>query len=255
MGITLKFSRCYTVHNAKTVKKETQTMSPAIYLHEEVLLLALNDDKGTINGKAMFFEQVMAGALLSELLLGEHIKLGGSDKKQVKSAPYPPTENDLLKEAYKLIKSSDKPKDLKHWFSKFSRITDLKKRTAYGLCKKGVLEAVEVKKLWLFSQTNFPEKNTTIEDALIQRLEDAIFKDHSEVDLRTATLIALLKGSSILTIPFCSKKLKKREKRIEQIANGDLVGGATTEMIQQIQAAILITTIMPAIMAPIITGR
>ena len=46
---------------------------PDLFLHEELLLLALRDGKGTIAGS--FYQQAMAGGILSELLLGERIRI------------------------------------------------------------------------------------------------------------------------------------------------------------------------------------
>lgn len=42
-----------------------------MYLHEEVLLLALKDDSGKIDWAASHFQTVMASAVIAELLLAE----------------------------------------------------------------------------------------------------------------------------------------------------------------------------------------
>ena len=51
---------------------------PPLYLHEEILLLALQDKKGTIEWGAMY-PQATGGCVLAELMLGgridaEHVK-------------------------------------------------------------------------------------------------------------------------------------------------------------------------------------
>ena len=48
--------------------------APELYLHEEALLLALNDSRGTAQGTYL---PALAGAILTELLLGEHVSLEG----------------------------------------------------------------------------------------------------------------------------------------------------------------------------------
>ena len=48
--------------------------TPDLLLHEEVLLLALNDEKGTAEGSYL---HALGAAILAELMLGEHITLEG----------------------------------------------------------------------------------------------------------------------------------------------------------------------------------
>ena len=50
----------------------------ALYLHEEVLLLALRDKKGTIDHRAGQFLNVIAGGILAELLIAGKIELEDS---------------------------------------------------------------------------------------------------------------------------------------------------------------------------------
>jgi|MEHZ01.5.fsa_nt_MEHZ011385232.1_3 hypothetical protein len=44
-------------------------MNKTLFFHEEVLLLAFKDQKGTIDFRAGSFLNVIAGAILAELLL------------------------------------------------------------------------------------------------------------------------------------------------------------------------------------------
>ena len=52
-----------------------------LYLYEEILLLALRDEQGTI--ATGFTEQVVAGAILAELLLDGRISIEDSRKQLV----------------------------------------------------------------------------------------------------------------------------------------------------------------------------
>ncbi len=62
-------------------------------------------------------------------------------------------------------------------------------------------------------------------------MREAIFTDHSKIDPRTIMLISLANGSGLLRQTFGRKDIKTRRKRIEQLANGDLTGQATHEVI------------------------
>jgi len=43
--------------------------------------------------------------------------------------------------------------------------------------------------------------------------------------------------------------LRERKKRLEKLTSGQLAGKATKEAVQAVQAAIMVTTIMPAVFA------
>ena len=70
----------------------------------------------------------------------------------------------------------------------------------------------------------------------IEQLREAIFTEATSLEPQTAILLSLAHGTGMLTIHFDRKELKRRKHRIEQIANGDLIGGATREAVQAAQA-------------------
>ena len=222
-------------------------MNNQLPLHEEVMLLALRDEKGTIDSKAQFYPQIVAGAIISELLLLGYIEISSDKKQLVEVVKDTLTGNLVLDEALERISKKRKLNNLKYWMTTLPGIKNLKNKVAQSLCEKGILDEVEVKVLWIFNAIRFPELDSSFEDSLIRRLEKAIFSDTAEVDVKTATLIALLKKSSILNIPFDAKKIKERKTRIESIADGELVSDVAAEVIQTIQAVIFITAIMPAV--------
>ena len=212
------------------------------------MLLALKDEKVTVDSKAQFYPQIVAGAILSELLLTNTTEVSPDKKQLVGIVKNAPTKNKVLNEALDKILSKNRPQPLKYWLNHIPRIPKLKNKIGQSLCEKGILDEVEVSALWVFSLTRFPEANPKVEKALIERLRDAIFNDSSKGDVRTATLISLLKKTGILDIPFSSKQLKQRKERIESIAKDELISDATAEDIQTIHAMVLITSAMPAIM-------
>ena len=65
----------------------------------------------------------------------------------------------------------------------------------------------------------------------------------------TIILLALCDSSNLLNKIFERKKIRSRKKRIKQIVNGEIIGQATREVIESVQAAIAVAAIMPAIMA------
>ena len=153
----------------------------------------------------------------------------------------------LLDECLGRLKKANRPNSLQTWVSRFASIKKLKHRAAEGLCRSGILSMKEDTVLLLFSRKIYPEINPVPEQNIMNRLQQAIFTDSSDIDAQTIVLLALCKSADILGKIFDKKELKTRKKRIEQIVNGELIGKATQEVIQSVQAAIMIAAIMPAI--------
>lgn len=218
-----------------------------LLLHEEVMLIAIRDEDGLIT--AGFVEQVVAGAILAELMLDKWIRVSDEKKQTIELLIKKPFGDPIIDECLELMRATEKQASLKTWLSRFARIKELRHKLARQLCKRGILRADEESVLWIFKRRVYPEVNPAPENKIIDRLRQAIFSDEAEVEVRTAVLISLAKGADILHIPFSRKELRPRKKRIDQIAQGEAVGKATQEVITALQMAIMVTTIMPAVIA------
>lgn len=223
-------------------------------LHEEMLLLELDDDKGTTRMES-WFKTEMGGAMLAELVMSGHIAMDEDKKKKVRRVPGKRRPADpILAEALEMIKQSSKEKPAQHWVQKFANMKDLKERAARGLVKKGVLKEREDKVLWVFTRTIYPESNPGPEQDLLRRLREAIFTDTADVLPRTLVVLALIKATGLIERLFDKKELKKRKQRLEDLVSGQAVGKATREAVEAVQTAVMVATIIPAITVTTITA-
>jgi hypothetical protein len=222
-------------------------MNKQLYLHEEVMLLALKDEEGTI-ASGTSYQYALAGAVLAELLLSGRIGVEEQKKKKYgvlkDSTPLGDPVIDACLE--KVIKAKNK-QQLQTWVSRFSGLKDLKNRVARRLVERGILRADEDKVLLLFTRKLYPEVNPEPERKMIKNLRQAIFTDAKDIDPRTVVLVSLADSTGLLKVIFDKKKLKERKERIEQVVNGDVSGKATREAIAAMQAAVFVACIMPAI--------
>jgi hypothetical protein len=189
----------------------------------------------------------MGGAILAELLLLGRIQVQKDKKRQfaiVSSTR--PTGNTLLDECLGRIVESKKRQQLKTWVSRFSKIKKLKRRAAVQLCRKGILRETEDRVLFIFKRTTFPELDPLPERALVERLRRAIFTETNQVEPRTTVLVALAFHSDLLKNAFGKKALKPRKKRIESLISREVVGDATKEAVQAVEAAAALIVIMVA---------
>ena len=223
-------------------------LSRSLPLYEEILLLALDDDAGTTSG-AGFFTKAMGGAILAELVMTGSIKISDDKQKKVTLGRKDPLSDPILDECLAMIAEQKKSKKAAEWVMKFSNLKDLKNRAARKLVEKGVLTEETDTVLRIFKRTIYPEADGGPEKELRVRLEKAIFTGTPNLEARTVVIIALTQSAGMLNKVFPKKKLKERKKRLEMLTSGQLAGKATKEAVQAVQAAIMVTAIMPAVFA------
>ena len=228
-------------------------MQNTLFLHEEILLLALRDEEGTIASGAMY-QYAIGAALLAELLLSKRIEVEQSGKRKLVNLVSPsPLGEPLIDECLEKVISAKRCAVLQTWVSRFAGVKNLKHRVAQQLCRRGILRADEDKILLLFTRKIYPEVNPGPERELIERLRHAIFTDTRDIDPRTVVLLSLANSTGILKVVFDKKKLKGRKVRIKQIVDGEITGKAATEAIQAMQAAVMVAVIMPTMMTTTIS--
>jgi hypothetical protein len=219
-----------------------------LYLHEEIMLLALHDNKGTAALGSMH-QYALAGAILAELLLAERVSVEQGNKKLVNIASDEPFGEPLIDECFGRIITAKRRARAQTWVQRFAYTKKLHHRVAQGLCTRGILRVDEDTVLLFFHRNVYPEIDPKPERMLIQRLEEAIFGDDDCLDPRTSVLVSLADSAHLLTIPFNKKDLRSRKKRIQQISNGHMMGEATKSAVQAAEAAMLAAAIMPAMAA------
>ncbi len=224
------------------------TNQTSLFLHEEVMLLALRDEEGTIASGTMF-QYAIGAAILAELLLNQRIALDESRKKKlVNLISSTPLGEPLIDQCLEKIGNAKRRASLQMWVSRFASIKNLKHLAAQQLCDRGILRATEDKILLLFTRKIYPELNPVPEKKLIERLRQAIFTDRRDIDPQTVVLVSLADSTGLLKEAFDKKELKGRKARIKEISNGEITGKAAKEAIQAMQAAVMVCCIMPAVM-------
>ena len=218
-------------------------------LYEEVMLLALRNDKGTIAGGVMY-QQAAGGALLAELIIENRMRAVSEGRTTYavvdRSTPF---GDPILDECLQKVVASTRRRSLVHWVQKFAGTKQLKHRVAAGLVDQGILREEEGRVLLIFKRRLYPELDPAYERAIVTRLSDAIFSDDATVDPQTTVLIALARHSGLLKTNLDKQRLKARRQRIDAIAKGDAVGKATRQAIEAVQAAVMMAAIMPAVIA------
>lgn len=224
-------------------------MENSLHLYEEVFLLALKDKEGTLFA-SVNYRHALAGAMMAELLLKQFISVENVRKrKYLKLEKSTSTGDGLLDECMQKLGKAKYRAQLRTWVQRFTSLKNMKQRTAKQLCNKGILKEKEEKVLFLFKHRIYPEVNPKPEKAIISRIEKAIFGSSTTIDPETVILVSICQVTHLLPKLFDRHRLKDKKQRIKQITEGDLIGKATKEAIEAMQAAIMVATIMPAVAA------
>lgn len=224
-----------------------------LHLHEEILLLALDDEKGTVAGGTMW-RQAAGGAVIAELLLQGRLRATEDKKPKFEVVDATPLGDPVLDDFLEEIGAAKKPKKGAEWVRTFGSRGKMKERIADGLVRKGVLTITHGKILGIFNQTRYPEQDGCPEKEVVARLRRAIFEDGVEVAPRTMVLVSLCDAVGLLPRIFEKSELKGRKEHIKKLANGEMVGKMAREAVDAVRAAVMVACIMPTIIVTTTTS-
>ena len=214
-----------------------------LFLYQEVTLLSLKDEKGTVESGA-YYRAAIGAAILAELLLNGRVEIEQERKKKFARVVNNKSLNDpLLDECLQRVQASKKRQQLRTWVSRFANTKNLMHRVAMDLCRLGVLRVAEDKVLLVFKRRIYPEINPKPEHEIIARLKRAIFGEGS-VDPRTVALVSIAQSANLLKNAFEKRELRERKDRVKSITSGDATGKAAKEVVQAAQAAAAMVAIM-----------
>jgi len=210
-----------------------------LFLHEELMLLALRDEEGTVISSSTIV-YTLAGALLGALMLEERIAFTDDKKRYIEVKNDEPLGDAILDECIGLIQDAKKPKTLKEWVLKFVHLKDLKTRVIQSLVDRHIVHADEASVLLFFSQKVYPQTDPGPERSIVERLRRAIFRGTRDVEPRTVALLALAKAAGLLNHHFEGSDLRERKDRIKEIVSGEATARAAKQASEAAQAAAMV---------------
>jgi golgi phosphoprotein 3 len=218
-------------------------------LAEELLLLALDDERGTVRF-VVAYESALAGALLLDLALAARVEERAG---KLVPAGMGSLDEPLLDDALRAIRAAERPRDASHWLGALpTALKPLHTRVAERLVERGVLDARRGKVLGLFPHTRYPERDGVPERELRERLR-AVLTGEAMPDRPTALLIGLLRPLGLIRGLVPKPQRKEADRRAEALAQGGAVDGAVADAIQSAQMAILVASIAASTSAASVT--
>lgn len=205
---------------------------------EELLLLAMDDEKGTVVFSASdSLNYGLAGAILAEMTILERIEL--NDKKVV-VINEEETGVKFLDSVLTEIKQSNKSKKVDDWINRInSKMGQTRKDMIQLLVEKGVLKEEEKKVLWIFNQSTYPTDQEIPEQEIRNRVHTSLFGD-KKPNARTAMLLSLIKSCNLVDEVFSKDEKKEATKLMDKIIKNHDYGKAVKASIEEMQTAVIV---------------
>ncbi|MEV4534486.1 GPP34 family phosphoprotein [Asanoa sp. NPDC049518] len=207
-------------------------------LPEDLLLMLFQPRSGTIAGENTLF-YVLAGAVLADLGLGNHVRTAGT---RVEAVPDRPPADELLRPAWDYV--AEKPRGVQTVLAAVG--PRLRGPVLDRLVERGDIRRTRRRMLGLFNQTVLEDGGTGRRARLVGDVRDVLV-DGVEPQARTAALAALLSGSGTLPqfhreIPWTSTVIT----RAKELERGDWGAGAAAEAVTRTVTATVVNNVIIA---------
>lgn len=210
-------------------------------LIDELLLLALDDEKGTFISDSFSFVYGISGAIMFELILANKIEVSNQKvcvKDKTKTGEKIP--DDFLM----LIIQSKKERTIKDWIQLFGeKATKIIKQTIEKLIEKGILIKKKDKFLWVFSINNYPAQNSELENILRDRLHDIIIND-KKPKLKEVMLLSLIDSCDLSSEVFGKEKSKAYKGKIKAITEDKELTNLISDTIEEVSDALIALSVV-----------
>ena len=206
-------------------------------LAEQLLLLSLHDEKGSVLASASTaLPYGLAGATILDLYFEERITFNNT---QVHVVDQMPTGNELLDEVLALLSHTTNTHDIKYWIRRMRRkVNDLTDRVAERLVAQHILAQEEHQFLWVINYQRYPTQDSLPEAALRDTLRAIIVDDQPPTESETA-LLSLIKACNLFREIFPREERKIAAQKITTIIEDEAVGKAVSATVREVTGAVM----------------
>lgn len=188
-------------------------------LPESLLLLALNDERGTLRDDShhalVCLNYALAGAVIGELTLAGYL---GIEQDALVVLNPPPTGDALLDDALQQIEREHEPHPLRDWVERLRHsLHDIRHRLGDQLAADGVVQREQHRLFGVVPITHYPVVDPWVKTTLASSLSLAALKQ-GELDTRARLLLTLAYLAEVLTDLFAGVSDETAEAMRERLA-------------------------------------
>ncbi len=206
-------------------------------LYEELYLLAIHEEKGTILAAAeRNLPYGIAGAMLAELALLGMIQINDRHRVEVKDAAQ--LEDDFLNHTLQEIKASEQPHKIGYWIDRLSdEPKKFYKHLAEKLVQEGVVTREDKRLLWVVPPPEAPEPCGSEKFWLKARLRKVALAGQ-EADLRDLALLKLAQACNWEDLLFMKDERKVASRRLYELLVSAAMRDPAAQAVEEIGSAI-----------------
>jgi hypothetical protein len=207
-------------------------------LCEELYLLSIHGEKGTIIGSSVeHMKPGLAGAILIDLaMLG---KIHTSNNHRLLLVDDNSTSVEVLDEALKALKESEKERKFGYWINNLSKKKDkFNKLIIESLCQKGVVTQEDDHLIWVIPSPLQTEIKATTKYWVNMRLRSAVLTSE-DIQQGDIVLLSLLSACGLLELVFLRDESKFAGRKINQLFYNQALTDPVLQTIQEIESAII----------------
>ena len=208
---------------------------------EEILLLALDDKKGTwIHGSDTHLGFAVSGAILMDLVFANRID---TDLERLFVIDPSPTGDENLDEVLGTIAARDSQRPTEYWLREINADADaIRNRLLDRMIAAGILRRVEKTVLGMFRRERYPAVDSREEREVKLRIAGILCSDEIP-DPRDIVIISLVQACGLLGTILTAWGVTHVLPRAELIARMDLIGRVVRNTIREVEASI--NVVMP----------
>ncbi|RLD40874.1 MAG: hypothetical protein DRI86_14485 [Bacteroidetes bacterium] len=213
-------------------------------LVQQLILLSLDNKKGSFISHGPLFNVAIAGAAIAELIVQKKIRLS---EKVIKVSNTKSTHDKVLDYFLEKIYKSKKEHSLSHWlFQLYNNSQKSIDIYVQELINNKILYQKEAKILWVFNTTNFPTKDSHEEDKLREKLTNIILKNENTISIEDKILIGLIDVCELNKEVYEENLSKETRKRIKKIIKSDSLSKTIRDEIETTYTTLIVvvTTII-----------
>lgn len=205
----------------------------SLTLAEELLLVALDDERGTLLPLPPFaMEVASAAALVMDLTLLGRID---TDEQSLTVISTVPTGHALLDEVLvQLSADSATRRPTADWLNRLATRTDTRDRIIAALVQRGVLQSVDKRLLWVFKTRVYPP-TSGLEEREVKSRVMTLLNNEEIPDPRDALLVGLLRATTLLDVLLSRSERHRLSARIDQLADFEELNRSMSRTIGELQ--------------------
>lgn len=209
-------------------------------LAEDLLLLLLDDERGTARGVTIDLRVPLGAALLAELALDGAVRPVG-EPSLWHAARLEPTglgaTDPVLADALAVV--AEKPRAVGDLANRVGK--GLRERLSEHLAEQGILERLDDRVLGLFPRTRWPARSSAHEAEVREALHGVLLGDRTP-DGRTAVLAGILGALDRIpaVLGLHGEEARRAKRRAKELAEGDWAAKAVRDAVR---AAVAATTV------------